>query len=467
MSCSPRDCAERIWHDARLPAASLSRLTLTGADPVFPSSFRVGCAAQSSLAVAALAASVIAEYRTGQQIPITVDMLAAALETSGYFQINGKTPTAWAKYSGLYHCGVTDTSDWVRIHANFDHHRDGALKILGLLAGDKVERNDVEQALQSWHSKNFEAAAAKQGLPIVAIRSFAEWDQHPQCLALIDQPLVSIERIGNADPIIWPQISQEPALTGIRAIDCTRILAGPVCGRTLAAYGTDVMLINSPNLPNISAIADTSRGKLSAHLELKSQAGISIMHKLIKESHIFIQGYRPTAFESLGLGYKQVAALRPGIVYASLNAYGYQGPWAKRPGFDSLVQSATGFNLAEAEAADSDKPKPLPMQILDYASGFLLAFGIQTALLRQQHEGGSWHVKVSLARTGQWLRSLGRVAGGLNQPAPELQHYTQLYPSAYGQLSAMPHAALFADQPASWNHPSVPPGTHPPQWSSA
>ncbi len=116
---------------------------------------------------------------------------------------------------------------------------------------------------------------------------------------------------------------------------------------------------------------------------------------------------------SLGFSPEQVAQASPGIVYVSLSAYGHVGPWAGRRGFDSLVQTSTGFNHAEGLAAGVAGPKELPMQILDHATGYLMAFGAMMARLRQSREGGSWHVRVSLAQTGRWLWGLGRLPQGL------------------------------------------------------
>jgi crotonobetainyl-CoA:carnitine CoA-transferase CaiB-like acyl-CoA transferase len=201
-------------------------------------------------------------------------------------------------------------------------------------------------------------------------------------------------------------------------LELTRILAGPVAGRTLAAYGADVLLVNSPALPNIDAIADTSRGKRSAHVDLRTDAGRDTLRVLVRDAHVFMQAYRPGALDALGFGAETLAAIAPGIVCVSLSAYGHVGPWAGRRGFDSLVQTATGFNVAEAQAAGAASPKAMPVQILDYAAGFLMAFGTAVALRRQATEGGSWHVRVSLAGTGRWLRSLGRVPDGLAARAP-------------------------------------------------
>jgi crotonobetainyl-CoA:carnitine CoA-transferase CaiB-like acyl-CoA transferase len=250
----------------------------------------------------------------------------------------------------------------------------------------------------------------------------------------------------------------------MRVLDLTRILAGPVCGRTLAAYGADVLLVNSPQLPNIENIAETSRGKLSCHVDLHERAGRAALRTLVQGAHAFVQGYRPGGLDALGFGAEQLAALRPGIVCVSLSAYGHVGPWRLRRGFDSLVQTATGFNDAEMRAAGADKPKALPVQILDYATGFLVAFAVQAALLRQSREGGSWHLRLALARTGLWLRSFRRVADGFAAPMPSLDAHMQSSPSGWGELRALRHAAQFELTPARWQRPAMPPGSHPPVW---
>jgi hypothetical protein len=185
---------------------------------------------------------------------------------------------------------------------------------------------------------------------------------------------------------------------------------------------------------------------------------------VLRDAHVFIQGYRPGALAALGFGPEQVANDRPGIVMVSLSAYGEDGPWAGRRGFDSLVQTAAGFNDAEARAAGSVQPKALPMQVLDMTTGFLIAFGAQAALWRQQAEGGSWHVRVSLARTALWLRELGRIDAGFAAPKADFSGLMETSASAYGELIAMRHAAVFSRTPAGWDRPSVRPGTHELAW---
>jgi hypothetical protein len=302
---------------------------------------------------------------------------------------------------------------------------------------------------------------------VAAMRSFAEWDAHPHSRAVAALPAVSITRIGDAPPSPLPAGADRP-LAGLRVLDQTRVVAGPVCGRTLAAHGADVLLVTSPSLPSVpTLVIDTGRGKRSASLDLRAPGGAAAMRDLVCGADVLVQGYRPGGLAGLGFAPQDTARLRPGLVYVSLSAYGTTGPWAGRRGFDSLVQTASGFNAAEAEAAGVDTPKPLPAQALDHASGYLMAFGALAALHRRAVEGGSWHVQVSLARTGQWIRDLGRVAGGLACADPtqaDIADFLEVVPSGFGQLTTVRHAAKMTRTPARWDWMSVPLGTDPAAW---
>jgi len=462
------------WAEAGLPAETLQQIRLPGAEPALPSSFAVGTAAQAGIALAALAALQYWQLRSGCRQEVSVGMRDAAIEcrSDHYFAIDGQPVEFHDPLTGLYRCG---DGGWVRIHANFEHHREGALKLLSCAAA----RAEITAALDGHSAIGFEEQAAVAGLPVVALRSFAQWDTHPQGLAMAGLPLLSIARIGDG-PACWtraaaggPSVAPgggaaaSPLLAGVRVLELTRILAGPVCGRTLAAYGADVMLVNSPRLPNIDAIADTSRGKLSTLIDLKDKTGCATMYRLLNSADVFLQGYRPDAIGGLGFGPEELAGRYPGLVYASLSAYGAQGPWRQRRGFDSLVQTAAGFNVAEAQAAGSATPKPLPTQILDHASGYLLAFGIGAALAKRATEGGSWHVQVSLAQTAHWLRSLGRVCGGFSIANPgraDVADLLETSDSGFGALTTVRHAAHFSRTPAAWRLPSMPIGAHPAAW---
>ncbi len=435
MTPSP---VETLWRDAGLAPKALERLTLSGGEPVLPSSFAVGRAAQASIAVAAIAATEIGLLRGAAPQSVAVGMRDAALECTARYTLDGIAPDPWDKLAGLYRCG----NGWVRLHTNFVHHRDGLLSLLDLPQGATTERAAVAGALAHRDAIEFETVATDRGLVVAALRSFAQWDAHPHAAVVAAEPLVAIERIGDAPPLDWPVLARSDApLTGLRVLDLTRILAGPFGTRLLATYGADVLLVNAPHLPNIEAIADLSRGKLTALADLREPAGGAALRAVLRDAHVFVQGYRPGALAHHGFDIEAIARTRPGIVVGSLSAYGETGPWGGKRGFDSLVQTATGFNLAEAEAAGSDKPRALPLQILDMASGALLAFGVQAALWRQQTEGGSWQARVSLARTGRWLRDLGRVANGFAAPADDGADLKEFSASGWGRLGSMRHAA--------------------------
>jgi crotonobetainyl-CoA:carnitine CoA-transferase CaiB-like acyl-CoA transferase len=377
-----------------------------------------------------------------------------------YLLVDGHPPHEHRdKTVGLYRCR---DGRWVRLHTNLPHHRAGTLKLLGA----EYDRSSVQRALDKWDAFQLEDAAAEAGLVITATRSFAEWDAHPQGRAVAGQPLFTIERIGDAPQQSLP--SGDRPMSGIRVLDLTRVIAGPVCGRILAAHGADVLNISAAHLPQMEALViDTNRGKLTAQIDLRQAAAREKLATLLRSADIFVQGYRPGAIAQYGFGAEDAARLRPGIVCVSLCAYGYSGPWADRRGFDSLVQNANGLNVAEAEAAGDAKPWPLPCQELDHATGCLMAFAAMTALRRRAIEGGSWHVRCSLAQTGLWFRNLGRIENGLAWPDPALDDVRDCLeetPSGFGRLTGVRHSAIMSETPVRWVRPSMPLGSHPADW---
>ena len=453
-----------LWSMAGGDPSALEAVVLTGEEPALPSSFRVGALAQAAIAAAGLAAAQLHKQRGGGDQTVAIDMRHAAIEfrSERYLRIAGKPPgPVWDKIAGVY---TTGDNRHVRLHTNFPHHRDGMLKLLGC----KYEREAVQAALSKWEAEKFETAAAEAGLVATMMRSPQEWASHPQGQAVAGLPLIDIRRIGESPARALPRAGERP-LEGIRVLDLTRVIAGPVCGRTLAAHGADVMRVTAQHLPGLAELdIDTGRGKLAAFLDLRADEERERLAALLREAHVFVQGYRPGAIAGHGFSPEACAEMRPGIVAVSLSAYGQAGPWAKRRGFDSLVQTASGINHAEADAAGVlPKPKELPAQALDHAAGYLMAFGAMMALARKAREGGSWHVQVSLARTGHWLKSLGRLDRGLACPDPSFADVGDLLDemdSPQGRITYVRHAARLSATPAHWSRPPVPLGTHAPVW---
>ncbi|KAL1950037.1 hypothetical protein VTO73DRAFT_5159 [Trametes versicolor] len=409
--------AEALWRSLRLPADAISRLRLTEQpDPVVNSSFLLGTAAQTAIGLSGLAAAEFHQLRTRVEQTVTVEARHAALEfkSEAYYAIEGDSSEKFALFDTLAGVYCTKDNNYVRIHTNFPHHKQGILNILQC----EPSKDSIAAAMLQWNSVDFETEASKQGMVATALRSFEEWDAHPQGQALANKPPVALFKIGDA-PKRDVRGNHTRPLEGIRVLDLTRVLAGPVCGRTLAAHGADVLWVTSPKLPALPNLdVDTSRGKRTTQLDLNETVDHEKFTSLAKDADVFLQAYRPGGLAAKGFSAEDVAKLRPGIVYASLCAYGWEGPWKDRRGFDSLVQTATGFNVAEADAyatftgdsaAQPLAPRPLPMQALDHAAGYMLAFGIQAALCRTITEGGSWEVRVSLAAVGQWIRSLGQL----------------------------------------------------------
>ena len=186
-----------LWRDAGFAEAALGDAELTGAEPVLPSSFAVGAAAQATIAASALAAAEIWRLRTGRRQRVAVDMRRAAIEfrSEHYLSVDGAPPEEiWDDISGLYRCG---DGRWVRLHTVLPHHRAGLIKLLGC-AEDKAS---VQRALDKWQAETLETAAAEAGLVVSASRSLAEWDRHPQGRAVAKLPLFAIEKIGDAPPL--------------------------------------------------------------------------------------------------------------------------------------------------------------------------------------------------------------------------------------------------------------------------
>ena len=459
---SPREILCDIWTSAGGEASALDALTLTGDEPQLPSSFRVAAAAQVSVAATGLAAAEIWKMRSGQAQDVTVDMRHAVVEcrSERYLRVDGKPPPpAWDAIAGIY---KTRDARFVRLHTNFPHHRDAVCKVLNC----KPEREEVQAALLQWDGEAFETTAYAGGCVVALMRPHDEWSATPHARALAELPLISITKIGEAAPKPWP--AGDRPLAGIRVLDLSRVIAGPVAGRTLAAHGADVLLISGPGLPAIPWLTiDTGRGKLTSLVELKSEQGRGVLRDLLAVADIFSQGYRPRAIAGLGFSPDDAARINPGIIYVTLSAYGHAGPWAERRGFDSLVQTATGFNHAEGQAAGVDGPKELPAQMLDHATGYFMAFGAMMAKARQAREGGSWHVQVSLAQTGRWLWNLGRVADGLaseDLKGEAVRPFIEEAGSGFGALASVKHSALLSKTPAFWARPAMPLGSHQPQW---
>jgi crotonobetainyl-CoA:carnitine CoA-transferase CaiB-like acyl-CoA transferase len=444
----------------REPAAA--EIAITGQDPVLPTNFLLGTAGSAAIAAVGVAAADLWSVRTGRRQRVALDMraAAAALRSDRYLRIDGKPPpNPWDRISGFYQ---TRDGRWIQLHCNFPHHRDG---VLALLRCDN-DATAVAQAVAAWDGQPLEDALAEAQMCAGLVRSREEWSAHPQGRATAPLPLFDIIKIGDSSPAPFGTGSRP--LAGIRVLDLTRVIAGPVGGRTLAEHGAEVMRIDAPHLPNIpNLVIDTGHGKLSAYLDISLGADAEKLRGLVRSADVFSQSYRPETLASRGFSPEALAALRPGIVYVTLSAYGHQGPWRLRRGFDTLVQSVSGI---VHEETTGDKPQHLPAQALDYVSGYLMAFGAMVALARRAREGGSYLVRVSLAQTAQWIHRLGRLTGGIDgkrHPDLRLEDIQDLLiesETPFGRLRHVAPAVQLSETPPYWARPTVPLGFHDPVW---
>jgi crotonobetainyl-CoA:carnitine CoA-transferase CaiB-like acyl-CoA transferase len=426
-----------------------------GADPVLRTPYRVGAAGAAALAAVGLAASDLWSLRTGKRQSVAVDLRAAAasLRSGFYLRIDGKPPpTPWDPMSGFY--PVRD-GRWISIHCNFPNHREAALKVLG----SAEDRAKADEASKRWDGPELEYAIHAAGGCAGLARHAQEWMAHPHAAAVAAQPLLEIIRIGDAPPLPLPE--GDRPLAGVRVLDLTRVLAGPTCARALAEHGADVLKITAAHLPDSGAMElDTGLGKLAAHLDLRSAQGVETLRGLLGSADVFSQSYRPGALAGRGFSPEEAAKLRPGIVYVSLNAWGQTGPWKGRRGFDSIVQTVSGMAYA---SGDGTKPKLMPCSAIDYVSGYLMAYGAMAALARRAREGGSWLVRVALARTGKWIVDRGTVDAD-SAPAQELVGLVMETPSPAGLISHLKPVVQLSETPARWARPPVPLGHHRPEW---
>ncbi|MGH8708534.1 MAG: CoA transferase, partial [Burkholderiales bacterium] len=319
------------------------------------------------------------------------------------------------------------------------------------------DRDAAVRAAAAWDGRALEDAIHGAGGCAALVRSAGEWAAHPHSSAVAGQALLEIERIGDAPPMPLPKT--ECPLSGIRVLDLTRVLAGPTAAKTLAEHGADVLKITAAHLPDSGDTdLDTGIGKLSAQLDLRQAKDLETLRSLAKSADVFSQSYRPGALAARGFAPEDLAKLRPGIVYMSLSAWGPTGPWKDRRGFDSIVQCVSGMAVAQGGA---DAPKLLPCSAIDYVSGYLMAFGTMVALARRAKEGGSWRVRVALARTGKWIVDQGTVDAA---QAVEPQAATMETRSPAGLITHLKPVVQLSETPPFWARPPVPLGHDRPEW---
>lgn len=373
VDCSPRD---------ELPS------TLPAADAA------IACTATALLAASALAGS--------RSVALPGAAVAAAVRSEQYLRVGGKGfGRAFAPLSRFWRA----EDGWVRTHGNYPWHRRALLTALDPTAtGDDAGSADrLAAAVAALPAGEVERRVVEAGGVAAAMRTPEQWLAHPQGKAVAAQPLIVDTRFEPGRPRPRRAGGPLPA-SGIRVLDLTRVIAGPVGTRYLAALGADVLRLDPPDRPELPIHRyDGLPGKRSALLDAASPDGAARLHELLAEADVLVHGYRPGALDRFGLGGAELAQRHPGLVVVALSAWGSDGPWGQRRGFDSIVQAASG--IAARESPDGERPGALPCQLLDHGTGYLCAAAVLDGLRRQAEHGGGYLRELSLAQTAHWLLS--------------------------------------------------------------
>ncbi|MFD2263612.1 CoA transferase [Lacibacterium aquatile] len=370
-----------------------SKIQVDG-DGSLPSAFSVSDLAAASIGMAGLAAADLAEAAGGARAMISVDRRLASFWFASSLRPEGwALPPIWDPVAGDY-----PTADgWIRLHTNAPHHRAAALTALGG-GGD---REAVAAAVRGWPGETLEAAVVAGGGCAAFMRSQADWQAHPQGRAVAAEDLIAWQTVG-AQPWRRPLEPTRP-LRGVRVLDLTRVLAGPVATRFLAWMGADVLRIDPPDWDEPAVVPEIMQGKRSTRLDLKSAAGRERLLALMADADILVHGYRQEALAGLGLGQEARRAINPGLIEVCLTAYGWSGPWSGRRGFDSLVQMSCGIADTGQRIFGKDRPTPLPVQALDHATGYLMAAAALRGVTERIKTGRVMQARLSLARTAALL----------------------------------------------------------------
>ena len=411
-----------------------------------PSVFAVTDLAGAAVGAACLAVAELVATRHGAPPRAWVDRRLASLWFGASIRPQGWTlPAAWDAVAGDYRAA----DGWIRLHTNAPHHRAAALSVLDVAA----DRDTVAQAVRNWPADELEQAIVQNGGCAAAMRDMAAWAGHKQGQAVMAEPLLIHAPSTTAPTPRWPVPHGRP-LQGIRVLDLTRVLAGPVATRFLAGFGAEVLRIDPPGWHEDGVVPDMTLGKRCARLDLRRPPDRETWEGLLRRADVLVHGYRPGALAALGLGAERRGSLCPGLVDVSLDAYGWSGPWQGRRGFDSLVQMSAGIADAGMRRMGRDRPTPLPVQALDHATGYLMAAAALRGLTARLTTGAGCSARASLARTAALL--VGLAAGPSRPLAPETpeDHAAAMEMTAWGPARRVNAPCGIGNAPMRWDLPA-------------
>jgi hypothetical protein len=422
-----------------------------------PSVFPVSDFAAAAVATAGIA---IADFMTsafGMRPHVAVDRRLASLWFGFSIQpIDWAPPAPWDPIAGDY----ATADGWIRLHTNAPHHRAAALSILGVAA----EKQAVAAAVALWKAEELETAIVANKGCAAAMRSLSEWKTHPQGVAVLGERLIDARATSDSAGPLDLSRHQRP-LQGIRVLDLTRVLAGPVATRFLAGLGADVLRIDPPTWDEPGVVPEVTLGKRCARLDLKDAEGRKMFLELLRRADVLVHGYRSDALDNLGFGARVRREIRPGLIDVSLDAYGWTGPWRYRRGFDSLVQMSVGIADAGMRTLGRDRPAPLPVQALDHATGYLMAATAIRGLKERLETGRGYEGRTSLARVAELLvqTPIEQIAGTIRS-AEQADWSAGIEVTDFGKTRRLRSPITIASIPLQWDRPAAKLGSAPPAW---
>jgi hypothetical protein len=470
-----------IWRALGGREADVERVTFTG-DRALKSAFPVTDLAAASFGAAGLALASLVD----KAAPVRVNRELA----SGWFSlpigpsilINGP-PTGLAPAGTPWMTEFRTADDrWLRVQMLFPRLRSRVIQRLGVAETAAA----VAAAIRALDAEEAEQSLIDAGAAVAVSRSLAQWRAHPQGRAVGTEPIVAVEE-GGVPRRCWRPTPSRP-LAGLRVLDLTRVIAGPMATRFLAACGAEVLRLDAPgsdeSLMEFGAGTDLVLGKRWAYLDLTSKAGRERFLELLADADVLVHGYRPGAIDRL-VPRELRASVQPGLVEVEFNAYGWTGPWASRSGFDSLVQYSSGLAdettrwaredpehrvpvNALGKLVPADRPRHLPVEALDFSTGYQVAAAALAGLARLVTTGRGSRSRLSLARTAALLTDEGRAAeepelrlplrGPLEEP---------VYATPHGPVRRLRFPVEVDGAPLFWERPYEPVGSSSPRWTSA
>jgi crotonobetainyl-CoA:carnitine CoA-transferase CaiB-like acyl-CoA transferase len=428
-----------IWAALGGPATLLSSVTFSASAGALPSLYPVTELAAASIAAAGLA---VAEL-VGATPQVEVDpRLASYWFKSTIKPVGWEMASPWGPIAGDYR-----TKDgWIRLHTNAPHHEAAVKRVLG----DHNDKPTMAKAVAQWAGTDLETAIVAAGGCAAEMRSEEAWATHPQGRAVAAEPLVHLATRATTKSS-WTPDAARP-LKGLRVLDLTRILAGPIASRFLAGFGADVLRIDPPDWDEPGVLPEVTLGKRCARLDLLKESDRRVLQELMSRADILFHGYRPGALDGLGFDAATRRKLAPALIDVSLCAYGVKGPWATRRGFDSLLQMSSGIADSGMKWKQSDTPSPLPAQALDHATGYMMAAAAIRALTRRMTSGEATTARLSLARTGKLLTDQPRhpVEKAL-APLTDSDYAPAIEPSGWGDARRLKAPLSVAHAPMQWS----------------